>query len=144
MVIPVYTINAFAKLPGGGNPAGIVLDADVLSESEMQQIAATVGFSETAFVSKSDIADLRVRFFTPVNEVNLCGHATIGLFTLLLQMKRLEPGTYKQETKAGVLPVEIRPDGTALMTQNPPVFAEIISKEEIADSLGIAFDPDGL
>lgn len=75
-------INAFAKTNEGGNPAGIVLNAGVLSENDMKKIAGILGLSETAFVTKSDVADYRVRFFTPSEEVDLCGHATIGTFSI--------------------------------------------------------------
>lgn len=82
MKITAYKINAFAKTNEGGNPAGIVLNADVLSENDMKKIAGILGLSETAFVIKSDVADYRVRFFTPSEEVDLCGHATIGTFSI--------------------------------------------------------------
>lgn len=142
MNISLYTINAFAKNSGGGNPAGIVLDADAFSDAQMQQIAAAVGFSETAFVLNSDVADKRVRFFTPSGEVNLCGHATIGLFSFLVQKDILKPGCYTQETKAGILPVELNGNGTVMMSQNLPEFSDIVDMGEIAESLGVLADPD--
>ena len=70
-MIKVYTLNAFTDDVSGGNPAGVVLDADNLTEKQMQGIAKKVGFSETAFVMSSDSADFRVRFFTPSDEVDL-------------------------------------------------------------------------
>ena len=72
MNIKLYSLNAFGKVIDGGNPAGVVLDADQLSENQMRQIAKKAGFSETAFVQKSDKADFKVQFFTPNNEVDLC------------------------------------------------------------------------
>ena len=65
MSIKVYTLNSFAKTEGGGNPAGVVLNADHLSVDDMQKISAKVGFSETAFVKKSNKADFKVEFYTP-------------------------------------------------------------------------------
>ncbi len=81
-MVTVYSVNAFTLNGKGGNPAGVCLDADGLSESKMQAIAAKVGYSETAFVQKpvSAKADYKTRFFTPTREVNLCGHATIATF----------------------------------------------------------------
>lgn len=70
MKIKVYTLNSFAKSIEGGNPAGVVLSADYLSEEDMKKIAGIIGFSETAFVMKSDLADFKVRFFTPNEEVD--------------------------------------------------------------------------
>ena len=75
MKISAYTLNSFAKTKEGGNPAGVVINADALSEEEMRKIAAALGYSETAFVLQSDVADFKVRFFTPNDEVDLCGHA---------------------------------------------------------------------
>lgn len=138
MKVKVYTLNSFAKSSGGGNPAGVVFKADALTEKQMKKIAEIIGFSETAFVMKSDIADFRVRFFTPNEEVNLCGHATIAAFYTLAGEGIIKPGKYSQETKAGVLKVEINEDFTVMMDQNTPIFYDIISKEEIADSLNIS------
>ena len=139
-MIKVYTLNAFTDDVSGGNPAGVVLEADNLSKNQMQDIAKKVGFSETAFVMKSDVADFRVRFFTPSNEVDLCGHATIATFKLLLLTERIHTGTYKQETLAGILSVEALADGGILMEQSIPEYCDILSPEEIAKSLGLDVD----
>lgn len=138
MLIKAFTLDAFAKSIGGGNPAGVVLNADSLSETEMKQIAEVIGFSETAFVMKSDNADFKVRFFTPSDEVDLCGHATIGTFYTMADQGIIPAGKYKQETKAGILAVEVGADYTVLMEQNLPQFFEVIDKEEIAESLNIS------
>nr|WP_314463185.1 PhzF family phenazine biosynthesis protein [uncultured Clostridium sp.] len=137
MKIKVYKLNSFAKTTEGGNAAGVVIDADSLSEKEMGKIAAILGFSETAFILHSDAADFRVRFFTPKEEVDLCGHATIAAFYTMAYLGLLKPGKYKQETKAGILGIEIREDNSVMMNQSVPVFSEIIDKNELADSLNI-------
>ena len=138
MKVKVYRINVFAKSIEGGNPAGVVLNGDALSEEDMKKIASIVGFSETAFVMKSECADFKVRFFTPNEEVDLCGHATIGTYFTLLSQGDIKPGNYTQETKAGVLNVEVKEDLSIMMNQAIPSFYEIINKEEIADSLNIS------
>lgn len=137
MRIKAYTINAFAKTKNGGNPAGVVLDADKLSANDMKKIARVIGFSETAFVMKSDGADFKVRFFTPNEEVDLCGHATIATFSVLLKKQSINPGVYTQETKAGILAVEVNGDGSVMMTQSNPSFYERIDIKELADTLNI-------
>ncbi|QHQ63383.1 PhzF family phenazine biosynthesis isomerase [Anaerocolumna sedimenticola] len=137
MKVKAYTINSFAKTSLGGNGAGVVLDADYLSDEEMQKIAAVLGFSETAFVLNSNLADFKVRFFTPSEEVDLCGHATIGTFFTMGTLGYIKPGNYLQETKAGILGVEIKEDQSIMMSQPLPVFFETIDKSEIADSLNI-------
>ena len=137
MIITVYTLNAFSKTSEGGNPAGVVLEADTLSDNQMQQIANKVGFSETAFVSKSEKADFRVRFFTPNSEVDLCGHATIASFFLMVKLALIKEGVYTQETKAGILHIDVQHNEKIFMRQNNPQFFDELNKEEIANSLNI-------
>lgn len=138
----VYTLRSFAAKETGGNPAGVVLDADDLSDEERKSIAAQVGFSETAFVEKSDVADFKVRFFTPIEEVDLCGHATIATYSLLFRKGLLAAGKYTQELQAGILHVSISNDGFVMMEQLPPVFSEYIEPEKIREIVGkeISFD----
>ncbi len=143
MKIKAYKMNAFAKTIEGGNPAGVVIDADVLSENEMKKIAGILGFSETAFVMKSNNADFKVRFFTPNEEVDLCGHATVGTYSTLLSKGLIRPGKYTQETRAGILNVAVKEDTTIMMNQTSPEFCEIIDAKEIADSLNIYVDDIG-
>ena len=135
--ICVSILNAFAKTKRGGNPAGVVLDADGFTEASMQAIAARVGLSETAFLQKSAAADFKVRFFTPAAEVDLCGHATIAVFSLLFGLRRIRPGKHSQETKAGILGVEVQEDGTVFMDQTLPLFGNAVDREDVAVSLGI-------
>lgn len=125
-------VDAFAETPFAGNPAGVVLDADGLTESEMQLVAREINHSETAFVVGKDLpdADFHVRFFTPVTEVDLCGHATIAAFFLLAKEGRIRKGgdttLVRQKTKAGILPLRIEygEKGIArvMMRQAPPQF----------------------
>lgn len=141
MKVEVYTLNAFAKGERGGNPAGVVLDAAALDAAEMQLIAKEVGFSETAFMEESTVADYKIRYFTPTNEVDLCGHATIAAFGLLHSLGLAEAETSCTiETKAGVLDVDIGVDGLVYLSQALPQFFEKISAEEIAPSLGVDAD----
>lgn len=137
MSIKVYTLNSFAKTERGGNPAGVVLAADSLSVDDMQKISAKVGFSETAFVKKSNKADFKVEFYTPNSEVDLCGHATIGTFTLLAHKGIISKGQYSQETKAGILKIECNKNNVIYMEQKKPEFYEILDRKEIAASLNI-------
>ncbi len=76
----IYQVDAFTDKVFGGNPAGVVIDAEGLSEEQMKQIAKEMNLSETAFVftSKEKDYDYIVKFFTPTQEVELCGHATIA------------------------------------------------------------------
>lgn len=143
MQIKAFTLDSFASTPGGGNPAGVVLDFEnLLTPDEMQLIAEKIGFSETAFIKKSLVADFNVRFFTPTEEVDLCGHATIGAFSLLEHLGIISVGTYTQETKAGLLDVEITSDKKVFMDQSLPEFFEKLEVDEISNSLGL--DPSSI
>ncbi|RAS71701.1 PhzF family phenazine biosynthesis protein [Priestia endophytica] len=109
--IIVHHYNAFSTVPDKGNPAAVVLDAEALTESQMQEIARKVGFNETVFVLSSKVADIKLRYFTPGHEVNLCGHATMASIYALKTRGLLNNQSHIQiETKAGVLPIEIRKD----------------------------------
>ncbi|MEC0108618.1 PhzF family phenazine biosynthesis protein [Paenibacillus taichungensis] len=138
MEIEVSTLHAFSDKPLGGNPAGVVLQAGHLSDSEMQEIARQVGFSETAFVMPSDQADFKVRYFTPSDEVDLCGHATIALFYLMKAQHIVDVGVYTLETLAGILEVVVHNNGEVYLSQALPEFGEIVDRQDIADSLGIS------
>ncbi|HOX22088.1 MAG TPA: PhzF family phenazine biosynthesis protein [Elusimicrobiales bacterium] len=138
MTLTVYLLNAFAKTPLGGNPAGVVAEGSALSEQQMQKAAGIVGVSETAFLLPSSAASRRVRFFTPVAEVPLCGHATIASFSFLFQKALIKSGVHSQETKSGILGIEIAPDGIVFMKQCEPIFSEIVPREEILHALNLS------
>ena len=99
---------AFSSDPAGGNPAGVVLDADDLDDAGMQRIAAEVGFSETAFVLRAGRKqpDYRLRFFSPLAEVAFCGHATIATGVALAGSGARGP--FRFETRAGEVQVSTR------------------------------------
>ena len=82
-----YIVDAFTDEPFGGNTAGVVLlNGDFPSDELMQQVAAELRYSETAFVQQQGYDEFTVRYFTPAGEVDLCGHATIATFSLLNQL----------------------------------------------------------
>lgn len=126
----IYRVTAFSDSIDGGNLAGVVLDADSFSEEQMLGIAKEVGYSETAFVMRSTRANFKVRFFTPTDEVDLCGHATIATFNLLRDLGIITVGCYTQETKAGILKLQIY-DKYVYMEQNTPMYYAVIDKNEI-------------
>ncbi len=137
MIVKAYKVSSFANRGNGGNPAGVVLNSDELTEAQMQNLAKIIGYSETAFISESEVADFKVRFFTTNAEVDLCGHATIAAFNLMQQKKLIKQGSYTQETKAGVLKINIKAS-TVYMQQTLPRFYEKIYAEELSDCLNIA------
>ncbi len=139
-------INAFTESLQGGNPAGVVFDSPDLRDEQMKQISKELVVSETAFVFPSTVADFKVRFFSPIVEVDLCGHVTIAtFFTMVLQGKVFhnKKNVITQETKAGILPITVFYNDDAnvdsiMMTQKKPIYKNIhIDISQIADSLNI-------
>ena len=85
MGIPYALVDAFTERPFAGNAAGVVSAADGLRGEQMQGIARELRQTETCFVSAGDEpgTELRLRWFTPTVEVDLCGHATVAAFVCL-------------------------------------------------------------
>lgn len=104
-----FIVDAFTDEAFGGNPAGVVpLDGDFPSDRLMQQVAAELRYSETAFVQQNGPTEFTVRYFTPTGEVDLCGHATIATFGTLLQECIVSEGTLcVNHTLAGDLQVAV-------------------------------------
>lgn len=136
-IVQVQIVSAFTENISGGNRAGVVLDAANLSDAEMQTVARKVGYSETAFITKSSKADRGIRFFTPSSEVDLCGHATIASYSLLFARSLIGVGKTTHELKAGVLDVTIENTGYVTMQQTLPVFGEFLSTNLVAQILRI-------
>ncbi|WP_163581089.1 PhzF family phenazine biosynthesis isomerase [Gracilibacillus saliphilus] len=141
--VKVYHYDVFSKKPGKGNPAGVVLNGEELSDAEMQEIAFKVGFNETSFPIKSEVADLKIRFFTPGHEMNLCGHGTMAAVYALKSKGLLgDKISLTIETKSGILPVSLLPtiedDFHITMKQGTPTFKAFNgSKQELAKAIGL-------
>ncbi|HKX24026.1 MAG TPA: PhzF family phenazine biosynthesis protein [Candidatus Saccharimonadales bacterium] len=139
-------VKSFTQDKSAGNPAGVVLQAEQLTDEQMQHIAKELGFAESIFVLPSDKADFRLRFFAPNHEVDLCGHGTIATFHTLLEHGLIDLGgadqkELTQETRAGLLGVTCHKDGRIVMAQTEPVFGEVEhDKTRIAKLLSIAED----
>ena len=102
--IPIYQVDAFASNLFGGNPAAVCPLTDWLDSHVMQEIAAENNLAETAFfVADGDRFGLR--WFTPLNEVDLCGHATLAAGFVVLDMLRPEARSVAFETRSGTLTV---------------------------------------
>jgi PhzF family phenazine biosynthesis protein len=133
-----YIVDAFTNLAFGGNPAGVVIYENELSEQTMQKIATEVRFSETAFVKQIDQNTFYIRFFTPNSEVDLCGHATISSFEVLKHKKCVKAGsTYIMKTKCDKLPINVNED-FIMMEQSKPKTRNLTSNLiELCEVLGI-------
>lgn len=131
-------VNAFAILGTGGNPAGVVLNADSLTNADKQHIAAKAGLSEIAFVSKSDTADFKLDFFTPTRQIAHCGHATIATFTYLKQQGLIKGDRSSKETIDGNRDIYFENE-YAFMEQKSPQYTDVRNElNEILQSLNLS------
>ncbi|WP_346871357.1 PhzF family isomerase [Clostridium sp. UBA5119] len=142
----LYQIDSFTKEKFTGNPAGVITNADGLTDHEMQKIARELNNSETAFIfsSNSNEYDAHIRFFTPTDEVPICGHATIAAHYARAIENSLHTSRVYQKTGAGILPVDIVKednDYKIVMTQGKIEFGTIIdgvNKKDLLSALNIS------
>jgi PhzF family phenazine biosynthesis protein len=145
-----YQVDSFTREKFSGNPAGVVLDATGLQDTEMQKIAREFNNSETAFLfpTQEQTHDVAIRFFTPLQEVPICGHATIAAHYVRARELGLGRQCIRQKTKAGILPVDILPEGDDYhiqMTQGAIEFGSILSGQTMAQLLcALGIQPEDL
>jgi PhzF family phenazine biosynthesis protein len=136
--IRLFQVDAFTTERFAGNPAGVVLDAQVLSEPEMQSLARELGNGDTAFVLPPDDAhhDLRIRFFTPRKEAAFVGHATLAAHAVL---QRLEYRPFRlQQGIAGTVEVTALGNERGFaIRQAPPALGRILAADELEKVLGL-------
>ncbi len=139
--IAVHIVNAFTCGPCGGNPAGVVLNADALGTEQKLAIARQVGLSETAFLSRSSRATLKIEFFTPTRQIAHCGHATVAAFSLCRQLGLLQEGIHTKESVDGILTVTLK-DGLVFLHQPPAAYLHLpeadVRRQAAMASLGIS------
>lgn len=128
-MVDAYVAAAFSKDDKGGNKAGVVLGRSELTSVQKAAIAKEMGYSETAFVLGSGKADFKLQYFTPTEEVPLCGHATIAAFSTLKLLNMLDKTDCTIETEIGILNIHIKDDGLILMEQNCPAYLEVLDSD---------------
>lgn len=142
----IRVIDAFTERPFAGNPAAVViLDSDRWpDETWMQRVAAEMNLSETAFshpLPAGGEADFALRWFTPVHEVNLCGHATLATAHALAADDRVPGGTVRFASRSGVLLAHTGGEGITLdFPAATPTVATV--PDGLAEALGAK--PDAL
>jgi PhzF family phenazine biosynthesis protein len=142
----IYQIDAFTRERFAGNSAGVVANADGLTDSQMQAIARELNNAETAFLLSPTAADhdVWIRFFTPTTEVPSCGHATISAHYVRALENNLSSCRVQQRIGIGILPVDIvkeDSDYTIIMTQGRVEISPPVGKEKQTDimrALGLA------
>ncbi|MGC4795852.1 Trans-2,3-dihydro-3-hydroxyanthranilate isomeras e [Micromonospora saelicesensis] len=142
----ILRYTAFANDSRGGNPAGVVLDATGLDSEKMAEIAAEVGYSETAFLFPVAGEHTVARYFSPRIEVPFCGHATIAAAVAHARLNG--PGVLHLATKAGHIEVRtsIEPSGSvyATLVSVPPRTAQIQDDDLAALLAALDWSPDEL
>ena len=133
--LEVAWLDVFTEEPFGGNPLAVVLDADELSDEQMQALAAEIGLSETIFVREEA---RRLRIFTPAIEMPLAGHPVVGASIELARRGRIPAeGVWTFRTNVGDTPVELG-GGRATMTQAEPESWPEIEPQLAASLLGLS------
>lgn len=144
----LFHIDSFTRTPMRGNPAGVVLEADSLTDMQMQDMARELKHSETAFVlrAKGPGHDLHIRFFSPTVEVSVCGHATIAAHYALALCSG-QARSVIQLTGAGLQRVRTLREGDNWrieIDQGRPQFGAVLDdgwRRRVAQALGV---PEGL
>jgi PhzF family phenazine biosynthesis protein len=141
----LFLVDAFTRERFCGNPAVVVLDADELSEEDMQRIATEVN-RETAFVLEAESGDhdMQVKFFTPRHAVPFVGHATIAAQYVCARKEGKPTGKVRQRTGAGIVEIEVMEaegDLRVAITQSPPSLGPVIPdhhRRQVLNALGIS------
>jgi PhzF family phenazine biosynthesis protein len=132
--VRIFQVDAFTRTAFTGNPAGVVLGADSLTDAQMQAIARELNNGDSAFVLEPDGPDhdLRVRFFTPRKEAGFAGHATVAAHTVLTTLHG--PAHRRQKQNGGL--VEVQADTTLVrIRQPPPLLREPFAAPHLAELL---------
>lgn len=134
MRLRFFIVDAFTEEPFTGNPAGVVfLEHHELHSELMQKIAAELRYSETAFVREETDGEFEIRYFTPLSEIDLCGHATIATFATLKALSKVRDGDVLHvRTRAGRLEIRIEA-GLTFMEMATPKFGGFLSEQDVTD-----------
>lgn len=146
----LYVADAFTTVRFSGNQAGVALlgEENFPEEGLMRSLAGELKHSETAFVRRTGENSFHIRYFTPAEEVDLCGHATIAAFTVLRDTGAIFPGDYALHTRSGDLEIGVGADAV-WMDMAPPADGRTFSEEEqrelyAAYGQSLADRPEGL
>ncbi|MFI1972421.1 oxidoreductase [Streptomyces cinnamoneus] len=136
----IRIVDAFTDRPFAGNPAGVVLfDSAFPEDDRLQQIAAEVNLSETAFAhplpAGSQDADWALRWFTPAAEVDMCGHATLAT-AHVLHTTGLASGTVRFAARCGLLSATTHDDGSITMDFPTSPLTPVTIPDGVAAALG--------
>ena len=134
MKIPIYQIDAFANQPFKGNPAMVCPLENWLPDNKLQAIAEENNIAVTAFIVPSD-EGYCIRWFTPIIEEDICGHATLAAAYMLFEIANHEGDEIRFDSRAGVLIVNKA--GSDLVMKLPALIPKVC---ELPDTVRRAFD----
>lgn len=146
---PFVIVDAFTATPLGGNPCPVIFDADDMDAELRQRIAREMNQSETAFISRSTVADFAARYYTPAEEIPLAGHPTVSVMTALVDAGRIAvsdtPTPLRLELRDGPIDVSVArgpvPGTTRVtMTQRKPKFMATHDPAELMPCFGLNSD----
>lgn len=128
-------VDVFTGKPYLGNPVAVVIGAEGLDAEAMQRIARWTNLSETTFLLKSDVADYRLRIFTPAQELPFAGHPTLGSAHAALESDFVKgKSTFTQECGAGI--VELAEEDGKIFVKGPkPKIGDVRKKLPFASKL---------
>ena len=129
--------SAFCTPSGGGNPAGVVLDASEMDADGMLSLAAHLGYSETAFLRRLDEREYSIRYFSPQAEVDFCGHATVAA-SVALADDRYGTGDLLLHSNVGDIAVTVADSELGLqatLTTIAPDTADLDALSEVLELL---------
>jgi len=138
MTITIYQVDAFSDKPFGGNPAAVCVLDSWLSDHMMQDIAGELNLSETAFCVKEE-DQYHLRWFTPVDEVRMCGHATLATGHIFFTELDYKEDSISFQTKSGELTVAKLSEGHYKMTL-PTDEVLVVFYEDGLDKLNIDYE----
>ena len=148
-VLPLTWLDVFTDVPLAGNGLAVVHDADGVDDGTMLRFACETRLSETSFVQSSSAgADYRNRIWTMDGEIAFAGHPSLGVAVAVARRRGEAVATFRQETGAGVQPVDVSLDGDAArasMVQEPAVFGPEVDTGRVTAAAGLSphhLDPD--
>jgi len=115
MKVPYLLVDAFTTAPGGGNRAGVVLNAEGLNDAQMSKVAREIEARESVFVTQKNENYLSVRFFTPAREIEFAGHAAIALAVVYSQLIPQKGEMLFLQTQTGIVKVAIEAGEESIM-----------------------------
>lgn len=125
--IKQFILSSFVSNKGGGNKAAVVFDDKGLADREMLEMAKKNNFSETAFINLKRSKENRflIRYFTPAEEVDICGHAALASFHVLKQLGYVVDKVSYHKTKAGELKVLIEDESILIEMKKPELVMQL-------------------